>query len=56
MKKEKGAKKRKLDMAVHEQRVKSIGLSDRAVKAIVRFAIILVPVVLITLIIVFSIR
>jgi UDP-N-acetylmuramyl pentapeptide phosphotransferase/UDP-N-acetylglucosamine-1-phosphate transferase len=56
MKKEKNSKKRNLDMAVHEQRVKTIGLSDRAVKAVVRFAIILVPVVLIALIIVFSIR
>ncbi|HPI04436.1 MAG TPA: hypothetical protein PLB12_01045 [Candidatus Goldiibacteriota bacterium] len=56
MKKNKAAKKRNLDMALHEQRIKTIGLSDRAVKAAVRLIIIAIPVVLIALIIYFSVR
>ena len=37
---------RKIDMAEHAYRVKAMGLSDRAVKMLVRIAIILVPVIL----------
>jgi len=49
MARKKGKKKaeRKIDMAEHEYRLKTIGLSDRAVKLLVRSLILIVPVILI---------
>jgi cell division septal protein FtsQ len=41
------AAERKINMAEHAYRVKAMGLSERAVKMLIRILIILVPVILI---------
>jgi hypothetical protein len=38
---------RNIDMAEHGYRVKALGLSDRAIKKMIRIAVLLVPVALI---------